>query len=49
MLQSQILSVLPRRMLASLWASAETRLTVNVVDNGDDDDDDVVAQRIVPC
>ncbi|CDH51960.1 hypothetical protein RO3G_05312 [Lichtheimia corymbifera JMRC:FSU:9682] len=29
MLQSQILSVLPRRMLASLWASAETRLTLS--------------------
>lgn len=29
MLQSQIINVLPRRILAGLWATQETRISLN--------------------
>lgn len=29
MLQSQVINVLPRRILASLWATSETRIAVS--------------------
>lgn len=32
MLQSQVINVLPRRILAGLWATPETRMTVIDID-----------------